>query len=197
MAARGLLYGGAPDSSTLLNSFKRDCRSAIVFPPSVESRFHHTERFAPARWSLVADDQIMNGLPLVVLLGARLRHDCLDDADTTFQQVAPEIHRHRSSHSKAARCFSMNASSVMGGRPPSFSTRSFVPAKMPFWWSIATSLRCWNRKEFSRPAFFPLAWRTRLNSSKSTCLYWTSLPRTRPRTRAVSSYVYSTGPKRG
>ena len=75
----------------------------------------------------------------------------------------------------------------MGGRPPSFSTRSLVPAKMPFWWSIATSLRCWNRKEFSRPAFFPLACRARLNSSKSTCLYWTSLPRTRLRTCAVSS----------
>ena len=28
---------------------------------------------------------------------------------------------------------------------------------------------------------------SRLNSSKSTCLYWTSLPRTRPRTCAVSS----------
>src|SRR5690349_7323214 len=27
-------------------------------------------------------------------LGARLRHNCLDDADTTFQQVAAEIHRH-------------------------------------------------------------------------------------------------------
>ena len=33
----------------------------------------------------------------------------------------------------AARCFSMNASSVIGGRPPIFSTRSFVPAKIPFW----------------------------------------------------------------
>src|SRR5260370_32657571 len=35
-----------------------------------------------------------SSLPMVVLLGARLRHDCLDDADTTFQQVAPELHRH-------------------------------------------------------------------------------------------------------
>ena len=34
---------------------------------------------------------------------------------------------------KAARCFSTNASSVIGGRPPSFSTRSLVPAKTPFW----------------------------------------------------------------
>ena len=35
------------------------------------------------------------------------------------------------------------------------------------------------------------------NSSKSTCLYRICLPSTRLRTCAVSSYVYSTGPKRG
>jgi hypothetical protein len=35
-------------------------------------------------------------------------------------------------YSKALRCLSMNVSSAIGGRPPSFSTRSFVPAKMPF-----------------------------------------------------------------
>src|SRR6476661_8440432 len=33
---------------------------------------------------------------------------------------------------KAARCLLMNSSSVVGGRPPIFSTRSFVPAKIPF-----------------------------------------------------------------
>ena len=58
-------------------------------------------------------------------------------------------------HSNAARCFSMNASSVIGGRPPSFSTRSFVPAKIPFWWSIATSLRCWTVKESPALGFRP------------------------------------------
>src|SRR5215468_3583870 len=33
---------------------------------------------------------------------------------------------------KAARCLLMNSSSVVGGRPPIFSTRSFVPANIPF-----------------------------------------------------------------
>src|SRR6516162_11439600 len=33
---------------------------------------------------------------------------------------------------KAAQCLLMNSSSVVGGRPPIFSTRSFVPAKIPF-----------------------------------------------------------------
>ena len=41
----------------------------------------------------------------------------------------------------------MNSSSVIGGRPPSFSTRSLVPSKTPFWWSITTSLMCWMKKE--------------------------------------------------
>ena len=34
---------------------------------------------------------------------------------------------------KASRFLVMNAWSVMGGRPPTFSTLSFVPAKIPFW----------------------------------------------------------------
>ena len=46
--------------------------------------------------------------------------------------VAMILTRGAGDHSKAARCFAMNASSVMGGRPPSFSTRSLVPSKMPF-----------------------------------------------------------------
>src|SRR4051812_19690629 len=60
----------------------------------------------------------------------------------------------RPDHSKAARCFSMKASSVIGGRPPSFSTRSLVPAKIPFWWSIATSLRCCTVKDSPVPSDF-------------------------------------------
>ena len=43
--------------------------------------------------------------------------------------------RVRGSHihaAKAARCLLMNSSSVIGGRPPIFSIRSFVPAKIPF-----------------------------------------------------------------
>jgi hypothetical protein len=36
-------------------------------------------------------------------------------------------------YSKASRCFSMKASSDMGGRPPIVSITSLVPAKMPAW----------------------------------------------------------------
>src|SRR5215831_718096 len=48
---------------------------------------------------------------------------------------------------KVVRCLSINASSVVAGRPPIVWTKSFVPAKTPFWWSIATSRRCWMTKE--------------------------------------------------
>ena len=85
-------------------------------------------------------------------------------------------------------CFSMNASSVIGGRPPSFSTRSLVPAKMPFWWSIATSLRCWNRKSLPRPASFlaPACRPCRTPRSRPACIR-RACPSTRPRTWAVSA----------
>jgi hypothetical protein len=46
----------------------------------------------------------------------------------------PEMQsRRRPSHSKALRCFSMKASSDIGGRPPIVSITSLVPAKTPFW----------------------------------------------------------------
>src|SRR5215469_3700456 len=62
---------------------------------------------------------------------------------------APLAGRHLSwrGQVKAARCLSINASSVVAGRPPIVSTKSFVPAKTPFWWSMATSRRCWMTKE--------------------------------------------------
>src|SRR5262245_5161153 len=37
-----------------------------------------------------------------------------------------------SAQTKASRCFETNASTVSGGRPPLFSTKSLVPAKTPF-----------------------------------------------------------------
>src|SRR3954447_4301335 len=61
----------------------------------------------------------------------------------------------RPDHPKAARCFSMKASSVIGARPPSFSTRSLVPAKIPSWWSTATSLKCCTVKDSRALAGFP------------------------------------------
>src|SRR5262249_28232100 len=55
----------------------------------------------------------------------------------------PEMQsRRRPSHSKALRCSSIKASSDFGGRPPIVSITSLVPAKMPAWWSVATSRRC-------------------------------------------------------
>src|SRR5262249_8834559 len=42
---------------------------------------------------------------------------------------------------RALRCLMMNSSSVVGWRPPILLTTSFVPAKTPFWWSMATSRR--------------------------------------------------------
>src|SRR5262249_13635653 len=45
----------------------------------------------------------------------------------------PRIGAPKPVQTNAGLCFSTNASSVMGGRPLSFSTRSFVPAKIPFW----------------------------------------------------------------
>src|SRR5262249_47474592 len=48
---------------------------------------------------------------------------------------------------RALRCLVMNSSSVVGWRPPILLTTSFVPAKTPFWRSMATSSRCWVRKD--------------------------------------------------
>src|SRR5260221_1807819 len=107
---------------------------------------------------------------------------------------APLAGRHLSwrGQVKAARCLSINASSVVAGRPPIVSTKSFVPAKTPFWWSMATSRRCWMTKEsparrsgacsnspYNARALCPaggfcpdaIIWSM---VSMLTCLYWTS-----------------------
>ena len=54
----------------------------------------------------------------------------------TERRRLPEMQSpRRPSQMKAWRCFSMKASSDIGGRPPIVSIRLLVPAKMPFWWS--------------------------------------------------------------
>src|SRR6266403_2520541 len=105
---------------------------------------------------------------------------------------------------KALRCLVMNSSSVVGWRPPIFLTTSFVPAKTPFWWSMATSRRCCMAKEsparrsgacsnspYNARALCPaggfcppeaIIWSM---VSMLTCLYWTSFPSTRLRTLAI------------